>query len=668
MLVLLALIVIANFALSYYMADRMGLRLGQRSNETIERLTSIIEEDEKIKAASRVASELRDFETLLSTVERETIYAANYYITQSRQARTSREANDLVLTQIEEFSRNLFASEPKEVNGFGASFELGAFSPWVTYMFPYIYLEADGQADYTIDLDMENEGEPSPEQLKAAYDEEIADEYYTTSLPLDHDRNTPLPQTVKWTSPYVDLIAKVPLISATAPLVDQNKTVGVVFIDLSLDRLGQIAKNLAAQVPGNMVLISSLADRRVISQSGLDHYEPTEGPSKDDPTQSEIITKSLEDFTEGRMVLELYRNLGPGEIANSTKELNSKTYMVLAINLKNLFGLTLFIPYRQIIKEAEQARQMGRELYRDQVRDIRHLGLIGLASIVVLLLVISAIVVFVVKANKNLKAAGDRLYFQAKEVAKMSDRLSSLSALLEKDGQTQSTTMDDTSSSVNRISAKLHDTFNTTESCGKAMYQASGQVTTGTETVEGVRTAMNGISQATDQVARILGDIEGIAFQTNLLALNASVEASRAGEAGRGFAVVADEVRNLATAAKESAQKTSAILEDVLLRTKHGQSAANNLSQNFSGLKQVVLEAEGMVKAINAATKEEAESADVITGIVIRLNELVSSNKDVVKQTQTGSEELYTQASNLFETAHLLMIILEGEKNINEQL
>ena len=91
---------------------------------------------------------------------------------------------------------------------------------------------------------------------------------------------------------------------------------------------------------------------------------------------------------------------------------------------------------------------------------------------------------------------------------------------------------------------------------------------------------MTGIQKSSDEIGKIIGVIDEIAFQTNLLALNAGVEAARAGEAGRGFAVVAQEVRGLAQRSAEAAKEIKNLIstsskqvgEGVELVTASGKS------------------------------------------------------------------------------------------------
>jgi methyl-accepting chemotaxis protein len=68
---------------------------------------------------------------------------------------------------------------------------------------------------------------------------------------------------------------------------------------------------------------------------------------------------------------------------------------------------------------------------------------------------------------------------------------------------------------------------------------------------------IRGLVAHIEQLSRMSGEVESIAFQTNMLALNAAIEAAHSGEAGKGFAVVAQEVRSLSQAARETGKRIS---------------------------------------------------------------------------------------------------------------
>ena len=87
------------------------------------------------------------------------------------------------------------------------------------------------------------------------------------------------------------------------------------------------------------------------------------------------------------------------------------------------------------------------------------------------------------------------------------------------------------------------------------------------------------LSEQTNQIFDVLGQITSIADQTNLLALNAAIEAARAGDQGRGFAVVADEVRKLAQNTKEATTSINQIIDSFGPATKAMVNDADSISQ-----------------------------------------------------------------------------------------
>ena len=153
---------------------------------------------------------------------------------------------------------------------------------------------------------------------------------------------------------------------------------------------------------------------------------------------------------------------------------------------------------------------------------------------------------------------------------------------------------------------------------------------------------MGEITLSSEQTQKIVKSIDEIAFQTNLLALNASVEAARAGEAGAGFAVVADEVRSLAMRAKESAQSSSSLIEDIVQKVRGGVSLVDITSLAFS---QVTTNSDKVVELmgeISAASREQSQGIDQVNMAIAEMSSTTQIN--------AGNAENLSNIMSIFKT------------------
>ncbi|MBR1817089.1 MAG: methyl-accepting chemotaxis protein [Lachnospiraceae bacterium] len=71
------------------------------------------------------------------------------------------------------------------------------------------------------------------------------------------------------------------------------------------------------------------------------------------------------------------------------------------------------------------------------------------------------------------------------------------------------------------------------------------------------------LSKSSEQIGKIVQEINDISSETSLLSLNASIEAARAGEQGRGFAVVAEQISSLADNSAVATENIEGIVSDI---------------------------------------------------------------------------------------------------------
>ena len=207
-------------------------------------------------------------------------------------------------------------------------------------------------------------------------------------------------------------------------------------------------------------------------------------------------------------------------------------------------------------------------------------------------------------------------------------------------------------SAVQELYASLDDLSKTAErnvrSAAEAQENArltGEQVTLSSQQMEQMVSAMTDITRSSQEIGRIIGTIEDIAFQTNILALNAAVEAARAGAAGKGFAFVADEVRTLATKSDEAAKATKDLIDNSVRATEQGSRIVGQVSESLRKTLELVMQSNNTIGTITAAIRGEAASITQVTEGIGQISAVVQTNS-------ASSEESAAVSSELFEEVH----------------
>ncbi len=223
---------------------------------------------------------------------------------------------------------------------------------------------------------------------------------------------------------------------------------------------------------------------------------------------------------------------------------------------------------------------------------------------------------------------------------------------------------------IEQTSAAMEQLATTVASNAERAEQASGQTRTvatiaheGGIVMNDANSAMERITESSQQISSIIGVIDDIAFQTNLLALNASVEAARAGEAGKGFAVVAVEVRRLAQSAAEASKEVKTLIERSASEVKAGSTLVADATGKLESMLSAIQTNETMVNAIADSNRHQASAISEITTAILQMDEMTQHNAALVEQTNAAIEQTEGQASELDDIVAVFR--LEGSQHLN---
>ncbi|MDR0946848.1 MAG: methyl-accepting chemotaxis protein [Ruminococcus sp.] len=242
----------------------------------------------------------------------------------------------------------------------------------------------------------------------------------------------------------------------------------------------------------------------------------------------------------------------------------------------------------------------------------------------------------------QITASSEQVHSAAAHVANASSELAHGAS-----EQTQS--IESLQETITSIAAHAEQNMSHSAEAKKNADSAESLLITSNKNMDEMLEAMEEITNASDEIGKIIAVIDNIAFQTNILALNASVEAARAGEAGKGFAVVADEVRNLANKSAEAAKNTSALIEQSITAVNKGQGIAKKTAEAMHQVEEKSKDTLSGVDLISEATVSQNEDIHNISEVISRISSVVHNNAATAEETSAASEELSAQADNLSE-------------------
>ncbi|PQO23624.1 hypothetical protein C2I36_07215, partial [Rhodobacteraceae bacterium WD3A24] len=215
--------------------------------------------------------------------------------------------------------------------------------------------------------------------------------------------------------------------------------------------------------------------------------------------------------------------------------------------------------------------------------------------------------------------------------------------------ESQASTLEEFAAALDELTTSVKSSADHVAEAEKTVSENREQAERAGEVVREAVSAMNEIATSSEQITRIIGVIDDIAFQTNLLALNAGVEAARAGEAGKGFAVVASEVRTLAQRASESAREIKQLISASSDKVDQGVDLVGRTGTALEAIVDRVKRVSDLVSDVARSAGEQAASLGEINDGINQFDKATQQDAAQVEETSAASTSMEAEARRLLD-------------------
>ncbi len=251
------------------------------------------------------------------------------------------------------------------------------------------------------------------------------------------------------------------------------------------------------------------------------------------------------------------------------------------------------------------------------------------------------------KMQENLQSLIGTIHSATLQIDCGANELSDMSQDLSQSSTEQAASINEMSISMSGIEQGIVANARDAEEANTLAESQNVSSKSGVDHMSDLVTAIQQISESSNEIKHIIKVIDDISFQTNLLALNAAVEAARAGQHGKGFAVVADEVRNLANRSAKAAQEITGLIDTAVERVDHGTTLTDQTADVLNEVADGAAKVQVLVEQIAKSSNNQARSVKEINTGLSQINVVTENGTANAEQTAASAEELSSQSAEL---------------------
>lgn len=251
------------------------------------------------------------------------------------------------------------------------------------------------------------------------------------------------------------------------------------------------------------------------------------------------------------------------------------------------------------------------------------------------------------RLESNLRETIKQISDVSEQVAAGAVQMSQSAQELAEGATDQAGSVEELTATINNVADTANENAGATSSAYSNVRESVTKIEQSSQEMNALKQAMEGISNTSKNIEKIIIAIEDIASQTNLLSLNASIEAARAGEAGKGFAVVAEQIGKLAADSAQSAVNTRGLIAKSLEEVERGNIITQKVVEVFDIAIAQMKELGEIAFSTSQASNRQAEDLKQVEEGIVQIAEVVQSNSAAAEETSATSEELSAQSDSL---------------------